>query len=146
MIEIFQRHLKRIHQHAGECYPNECCGILVGRTGERKRVIKIIETENVEITRGRDRYVLDGKDFLKADNIAKREGLEIIGFYHSHPGYPPVPSSTDRELAWQGYSYLIVSLQDGEDPEFRCWILNEVGKSWFEEKIVEIENPERADQ
>lgn len=146
MIEIYHRHLERIHQHAGECYPNECCGILVGRTGETKRVIKILETENFEIARGRDRYAIHGKDFLKADNIAKREGLEILGFYHSHPGNLPVPSSTDRETAWQGYRYLIVSLQDRKGPEFKCWILNETGNDWLEEKIYEIENPERADQ
>ncbi len=145
MIEIYQRHLERIRQHAKERYPDECCGILVGQIQGGKKVLKIFETENVEVTRGRDRYVIDGKDFLKADNIAKREGLEILGFYHSHPGYPPVPSSTDQKMAWQGYSYLIVSLQDGKEPEFKCWILDEMGKSWSEEKIVEIAVKGRED-
>ncbi len=136
MIEIQRPLLERIHRHAKESYPNECCGILVGRTRGEKRVESVFETENVEVRRGRDRYVIDPRDFLRVDKIAEDQGLDIIGFYHSHPGYSCVPSSTDQELAWQGYMYLIVSLQEGKNAEFKCWVLDETGKKWIEEKIL----------
>ena len=135
MIEIQRPLLERIHRHAKESYPNECCGILTGRTQGKKRVEGVFETENVEMRRSRDRYVIDPRDFLRVDKIAEGQGLDIIGFYHSHPGYSCVPSSTDQELAWQGYIYLIVSLREGKKPEFKSWILDETGKEWIEEKI-----------
>jgi proteasome lid subunit RPN8/RPN11 len=137
MIEIHHSLLERICQHAKEIYPNECCGIIIGRNEGRKRVNDIFETENAEVRRRRDRYVIDGRDFLGADKIAERKGLEIIGFYHSHPGYSCIPSSTDQKLAWPGYSYLIVSLQEGKEPEFKSWVLEENGKGWIEERICE---------
>ena len=135
MIEIQRPLLERVHQHAKKSYPNECCGILTGRTQGEKRVEGVFETKNVEIRRSRDRYVIDPGDFLRVDKIAEGQGLDIIGFYHSHPGYSCVPSSTDQELAWQGYIYLIVSLREGKKPEFKSWVLDETGKKWVEEKI-----------
>ena len=135
MIEIHQRLLERIRRHAPESFPNECCGILIGRNHSRKRVEVLLETENAEVQRRRDRYVINGKDFIDADNIAKKKGLEIIGFYHSHPKNGCIPSSTDQDLAWHGYSYLIVSLIEGKKPEFKSWVLEETEKGFMEERV-----------
>lgn len=137
MIEIHHLLLQRIYQQAKKSYPYECCGILIGRNQERKRVEDILETENQEVQRGRDRYVIDGRDFFRVDKTTARKGLEIIGFYHSHPDFACIPSSTDQELAWQGYSYLIVSLGEGKKPEFKSWVLEETGKGLVEEEIYE---------
>ena len=138
MIEISHRLLERIYQHARESSPHECCGILIGRNQRVKRVEDIFETVNVETRRSRERYLIDGKDFYMADKTATERGLEIIGFYHSHPGHPSIPSQRDLELAWQGFSYLIVSLKKRKNPEFKAWLLEENGKGFAEEKIDEI--------
>ena len=82
--------------------------------------------------------MIDGKDFYMADKNATERGLEIIGFYHSHPGHPSIPSQRDLELAWQGFSYLIVSLKKRKKPEFKAWLLEENGKGFVEEKIDKI--------
>ena len=142
MIEIHHRILEKISHHAKKNFPKECCGILIGRNQGGRSVEVLFETENAEIRRSRDRYIIDGKDFLDADNLAERKGSEIIGFYHSHPGNSCIPSSRDKELAWQGYSYLIVSLKAGKEPEFRSWIMEETGKGFIEEKIYETGNCE----
>lgn len=138
MIEIHQSLLDRIRRHAGESYPDECCGLLVGRSRDNTRIECVFETENVEVSMRGKRYVIDGRDFIRVERLAERSGREIIGAYHSHPDKPAVPSDTDRQLAWPGYHYLIVSLREGERaPECRVWRLGENGNGWIEEEVCE---------
>jgi proteasome lid subunit RPN8/RPN11 len=116
-------------------YPYECCGILIGRSKGFKKVEEILETGNMALRGGRARYRLDGRDFVEATHMSRQKGLDIIGFYHSHPAGTSVPSAKDRELAWQGYSYLIISLQVGEEPTFRSWILAPSTNDFIEERL-----------
>lgn len=141
MIEIHHHLIQKICRHAKACYPDECCGILIGRahgTDGVKSVRDLIRTENAEADRGRDRYLIDGREFLGADKAADDQGLEIIGFYHSHPASPCIPSERDHALAWQGYSYLIVSIGEEGKMEYRCWALDKDGKRLIEEGVLEI--------
>jgi len=140
MIEIDHSLLEKIRRHAGETYPEECCGFLVGRSQDKTRIESVFETENVAPSEKGRRYLIGGEDFIRVDRIAESSGLEIIGVYHSHPGKPAVPSETDSERAWPGYRYLIVSLREGEKgPACRVWRLEENGKGWIEEEIYEAE-------
>lgn len=111
-------------------YPHEACGILVGR---RQTVQQIFPAKNLNQERAQDRYELDPNDFKKADETARQQGLEIIGFYHSHPDHPPDASKMDIERAWEGYCYLIVSVLKGRLDSFKTWHLNK-GKM-IEEKL-----------
>lgn len=135
MIEIGQKFLDRIFEHAKESYPYECCGILIGQQKGNKKVQDLVETANLAERFGRSRYRIDGRDYLRADHQAKEKGLEIIGFYHSHPGVSSLPSATDQELAWEGFSYLIISLKAGEAPDVRSWVLEENRIGWIEETV-----------
>ncbi|MEK6776963.1 MAG: M67 family metallopeptidase [bacterium] len=140
VIEIHHSLIQRICRHAKACYPYECCGILIGRAHGSdgvKIVWDLISTENAEAGGGRDRYLIDGREFLGADKAADDQGLEIIGFYHSHPGYPCIPSERDHALAWHGYSYLIVSIGEEGKTEYRCWALDKDGKRLIEEGVRE---------
>ncbi|PIS36190.1 MAG: hypothetical protein COT35_12595 [Nitrospirae bacterium CG08_land_8_20_14_0_20_52_24] len=140
MIEIPHRLIEKILMHAGERHPDECCGILIGRVQGAegvKRAEEVRRTENAEI-HGRDSYLIHGREFLSADRAARSRGLEIIGFYHSHPGCPSIPSERDHARAWQGYSYLIVSLRENGMPECRSWALDADGRRLREEEIREI--------
>jgi proteasome lid subunit RPN8/RPN11 len=98
-------------------------------------VVSAIPAGNVIGERARDRYLVDPKDQFKAEKQAREQGLEVLGFYHSHPGHPPVPSSTDQELSWQGYQYLIVGIQPEAEPVWRCWQRG-AGDGVFEEVPV----------
>lgn len=72
-----------------------------------------------------DRYWIDPKDLLEAQRYARDRHYQVIGIYHSHPDHPAVPSECDRVLAWSGYSYLIVSVQQGIAQDLLCWTLDE---------------------
>ncbi|MFQ5951186.1 MAG: Mov34/MPN/PAD-1 family protein [Candidatus Geothermarchaeales archaeon] len=130
---------ERIARHAVREYPEECCGIMIGTPGERKEVVRVLPSENrAEVSR-RTRFSIDPQDIVDADRQAVEDGAEILGFYHSHPGVPPRPSVHDLEQAWPWYSYLIVGVRDGGQPEFASWILREDRGGFNREKVVLVD-------
>ena len=115
-------------------YPDETCGLLLGvRTGDAVEVRELVQARNLNRERARDRYELDPDDFLAADALARRQGIEIVGIWHSHPDHPARPSATDRDGAWGGWSYVIVSVGAEGIQELRSWRLN--GDQFLEEGI-----------
>ena len=117
-------------------YPQEVCGLLVGSRNGGDVVVRRAEpVANLETERADDRYRLDPDAFLTIDRAARREGLDIVGIWHTHPDHPPRPSATDLELAWPGYVYLILAVADGTAVEPRAWALKDGG--FVEQPIVE---------
>jgi len=125
-------------EHSKEDFPKEACGIMKGRTrtndGERvNEVVKIYRARNI-----RDNpllgYKIHAQDMYKAF-VELDTDLELIGFYHSHPHGPNAPSKTDiDECNYHDYSFLIISLEDFENPDVSAWVLYEDHVK--EEKIV----------
>jgi proteasome lid subunit RPN8/RPN11 len=109
--------------HAIGDYPRECCGILLGHAADHGWIISaaLPAANTAEPHRLADRYTLDPRALLAADRRARREGLDILGFYHSHPDHPAIPSRTDIDLAWEFYVYLIASVRDGAVSHWRAW-------------------------
>jgi proteasome lid subunit RPN8/RPN11 len=115
-------------------YPNETCGLLIGRTREGiVGVTEAIQARNLNHERPRDRYDLDPKAMLAADRAARAKGLEIVGVWHSHPGHPAEPSETDRAEAWEEWSYMILSVDRECVKDIRSWRLD--GGQFKEEEI-----------
>ena len=103
-----------LFDRAARGYPHEVCGLLLGREAERGTAVeRITQARNLAVERPADRYTLDPADFLAADRIARRDGLEIVGIWHTHPDHPARPSRTDHEAAWEGWSYVILSVGRG---------------------------------
>jgi len=99
--------------HARSAAPDECCGLLLGAEG---RVVDARPARNAADD-ARRRYVLDPKDHFDGRREARARGLDVIGFYHSHPRSPAAPSESDRaEATYDGHLYLIVGLA-AEPPE-----------------------------
>ncbi len=129
MLILPQEALLSMRRHALDTYPEECCGILLGRAGEpgagdlerERRVARALPARNLNRERAADRYLLDPADQFRAERQARIEGLEVLGFYHSHPDHPCLPSATDLQLSWEGYSYLILAVREGSGVEERCW-------------------------
>lgn len=125
---------RAIDARAREHYPHEACGLLVGRCGEHGVLVtRAEEARNLAVDRLADRYRLDPDDFRAADEAARRDGLDIVGIWHSHPDHPARPSATDLRAAWPGYSYLIVSVSAAGITERRSWRLD--GKTFIEQEI-----------
>lgn len=113
--------------------PEEACGLLIGRDGEIVRIETVLNVWPDPAERP-TRYAIDPLTQMKAEQAARGAGLDLIGFYHSHPTSPPAPSQFDMDRAWPGYIYLIVGLADPAQPVLRAWALDEKGS--FEEHPV----------
>ena len=116
-------------------YPNEACGLFLGRPSRLGGpvVVRAVRCANLNRERARDRYELDPRDHLAAEEAARREGLEVIGVWHTHPDHPARPSETDRAAAWEGWSYLILSVTAQGVADVRSFRLQ--GEAFLEEEI-----------
>lgn len=129
-----------IREHAVRTYPHECCGALLGRIvagkgNEEREIVAALALENQRDDSPRNRFSVAPRDVIAADRAAQAQGLEIVGWYHSHPDHPAKPSEYDREHAWPWYSYVIVKVEQGEPREMTSWRLKEDRKEYDEEKI-----------
>lgn len=106
-------------------YPNEGCGIFLGRrsTGADAEVTEVRLATNLRQDRARDRYIMDPKDILKAERDADGSGLEVVGFWHTHPDHPAQPSQYDADHAWPDYVYVIMSIERGKHVDVSGWVL-----------------------
>ena len=128
---------EKIRQHGIETYPHECCGALLGKdeNGERREIVAVLGLANQRDDSPRNRFSVAPRDVIDADKAAQANGLEVVGWYHSHPDHPAKPSEYDREHAWPWYSYVIVKVEKGEAREMTSWRLNEDRKEYQEERI-----------
>ncbi len=139
MLYFSRKDYNEIISHAKESYPNEACGALVGVSEKgaetAKNVLKSYRMENLNKDRAKDRYEINPKELLKIEKEASSDGMEVIGFYHSHPDHPDRPSAFDRERAWPLYSYVIVSVHKGKDISVKSWTFEDEKEPFGEEEI-----------
>lgn len=116
MITLDDSIRSRIREHGLRAYPNEACGVLLGRlpgdaTSATRAVTRDLPLENSrEAGEQYHRFVITPQDYLRAEKRADELGLDIVGFYHSHPDHPAVPSEYDRDHAFPGLSYIVTSV------------------------------------
>jgi proteasome lid subunit RPN8/RPN11 len=129
---------EQIEREGVAAYPNECCGILVGRdAGEERIVEKLIPMKNVfDASEQYHRFSIDPLALVRADEEAGREGRAVLGFYHSHPDHPAKPSQYDLDHAWPFYSYVIVSVLKKQASDMTCWQLDEQANTFKSQEIL----------
>jgi proteasome lid subunit RPN8/RPN11 len=141
---IDEQLVERIRRHGAETYPNECCGALLGRDADAesepatlvRRVLGLFPLVNRREDSPCNRFSVSGEDVREADKVARSEGLDVIGWYHSHPDHPARPSEYDREHAWPWYSYIIVSVLDGKPQDLSSWRLQDDRSVFAAETVV----------
>jgi proteasome lid subunit RPN8/RPN11 len=137
-----------IAQLAEQSYPEECCGLLIGKKETQAAAPPIITVISLYPTRNawreqhqhipledtpdanhseRDRFIIDPAEQLAAMKQSRAVGQEIVGVYHSHPDHPAIPSATDRRMAWPEYVYWITMVAQGQAIAHRCWQLQTDG-------------------
>jgi proteasome lid subunit RPN8/RPN11 len=126
-----------IGEHGQQTYPNECCGALIGRDGI---VSESYALPNTTSEGPRRRFLVRPDDYRAAEARAAETGRELLGFYHSHPDHPAQPSQYDLDHAWPSFSYVIVSVREGESREVRSWRLREDRSQFDEEAISTVED------
>ncbi len=105
-------------------YPAECCGVLAGRPGKVKEVLKLVPVTNRR-TDDPHRYLIAPDDLRRIEAELRSSGLEVLGCYHSHPDHPAAPSAFDTDQAWPWYSYIIVRVDRARAAELTSWMLDD---------------------
>jgi len=154
VLKLSQRQIELIRRHGARGYPNECCGILLGQAdGERKQVREVVALKNLRQEpeeaqelmpldspgreSERNRFLIDPQEQLRVEKDARARGLDVLGYYHSHPDHPARPSNYDREHAWPWYSYVILAVEASEPKDLASWVLAH-DRSRFEPEHLEI--------
>lgn len=127
--------LENIRKHASSTYPEECCGFLIGRKEDGYLVEEARGARNIAPEPRTTRYTIEPLDIMRAEKSASSSGRAVIGYYHSHPDHPSVPSEFDRSHAWPSYSYFIIRVQQGSPADFRSWRLAEEGGRFIQEEV-----------
>ena len=129
---------RQIESEGSAAYPNECCGILVGRDVQGRRLVeRLMQGTNVfEADEQYHRFSIDPRQQMKAEREAEAEGKVVLGFYHSHPDHPARPSEYDREHAWPFYSYVIVAIARGNAADMTSWVLDDASNQFLAQAIV----------
>lgn len=156
-LRLTPSHLETIHQHGARDYPSECCGILLGHSNQtHKEVTEVVPLKNLRhdpekaqellplessaAESDRNRFLIDPRDQIRVEKDARRRGLEVLGYYHSHPDHPARPSNYDRDHAWPWYSYVIISVERGKPGELNSWVLAD-DRSGFDSEHLQVMNP-----
>jgi proteasome lid subunit RPN8/RPN11 len=126
-----------IRKHGAGSYPHEACGAMLGLDGEAEREVRaLFPLVNRRDDSPRNRFSVDAGDVRAAERAAAERGLELVGWYHSHPDHPAIPSEYDREHAWPWYSYVIISVRAGEPREISSWRLADDRARFLAEEIA----------
>ncbi len=131
--------LHAMRTNCEDCYPLEACGLLIGRiTTDGWHIDEAQAVANLSTERAADRFQLDPDAYRETDRHLRGSGREIIGIYHSHPDCPARPSPTDLNNAWEGFAYIIVSIDQGHTADICCWALNAEGNKFQAVHIREV--------
>lgn len=144
MLTISKADADAIRQHATRGFPEEVCGFVLGSAVDEQKSVTGLKA----IANGWDeasgalrqtRFSIPTNEYVIADREARARGESILGFYHSHPNSPALPSNYDLALAQQifpGYSYIIVSVPAGEAGEMTCWVLRDDSSQFDRERLI----------
>jgi proteasome lid subunit RPN8/RPN11 len=135
---------EKIRADGVKTYPHECCGALLGRdlsppteANRSREIMEVFPLVNLREDSPQNRFSISPRDVIEAEKTARAHGLEVVGWYHSHPDHSARPSEYDREHAWPWYSYIILSVANGEAREMKSWRLQEDRTRYVEEEVHE---------
>jgi proteasome lid subunit RPN8/RPN11 len=142
-LHITYTDYEALRAHGEETYPNECCGVLLGKTdSEGNHVRQIVRAGNTRTDSAHNRYNIAPQELVKIQRQARTLSLDIVGFYHSHPDHPAQWSPTDfAEAHWIGCSYVITAVEKGKAATTNSFLLTgttEEDKK-FADQAIEIE-------
>jgi proteasome lid subunit RPN8/RPN11 len=139
-----------IRAHSEQTYPNECCGALLGRSVEEGwRVEAAVAAGNARTDSAHNRYQISPLELVKIEREARRQGLVIAGFYHSHPDHPAQWSTTDlAEAHWLGCCYVITAVAQGQAAATNAFLLagETEEEKRFEQESILVEDEPGAEQ
>ena len=138
MIAVRDEELVQMRAHGERDYPYECCGLMLGQFGNgRKQVVEVYAISNArEEQAKRNRFLIRPEELMRGEKYARDQGLDVVGFYHSHPDDVAVPSQYDLEHAWPTYSYIVIAVEKGRAADLRSWEMESDRTKFNEEEVV----------
>ena len=137
MLRLAKNLEQEIRDHGAKDYPNECCGAMLGTDGDTGREVRaLFPLINRRDDSPRNRFSITPEDFRAAERAAVERGLDLLGWYHSHPDHPARPSEFDRDHAWPWYSYVIVSVDGGVPKDLTSWQLEDDRSKFQPEEVL----------
>ncbi|QYO66799.1 Mov34/MPN/PAD-1 family protein [Leptolyngbya sp. 7M] len=140
MIYLDENSISEIRAHTERDYPYECGGMLLGKFVDgNKTVAEIFPLANAREAADRhDRILILPSDVMRADKYARTKGLDIVGYYHSHPDDTAEPSQYDLDHALPVWSYVIVSVLSGKAADLRSWEMEDDRSKFNEEELKNV--------
>jgi proteasome lid subunit RPN8/RPN11 len=143
MLKLSETIYSALRKHGEETYPHECCGVLLGRSGDDVNTVEeAVRAGNTRTDSAHNRYHIAPQELVKIQRQGRERGLDIVGFYHSHPDHPAQWSQTDfAEAHWLGCSYVITAVATGVAQQTNSFLLtgtNEEDKS-FQDETIQVE-------
>jgi proteasome lid subunit RPN8/RPN11 len=109
-------------RHAESTFPNECCGAMLGsEDGDGRAVTVAVPLENAFAGEQNERYEIRPEDLIQADREANRQGMVLVGIYHSHPDCDAYFSKTDLENSSPWHSFVVLSIKGGKFDHANCF-------------------------
>ena len=144
MLRIDYADYEALRAHGEETYPNECCGVLLGKNvaGDGNHVHQLVRAGNTRTDSAHNRYNIAPQELVKIQRQARGLGLDIVGFYHSHPDHPAQWSPTDfAEAHWLGCSYIITSVENGKAVMTNSFLLTGTAEDdkKFQDEAIQID-------
>jgi proteasome lid subunit RPN8/RPN11 len=150
MLKLSFADYEALRTHGEETYPHECCGVLLGNAeADGNTVREIVRAGNTRTDSAHNRYNIAPEDLVRIQRHGRKAGLDIVGFYHSHPDHPAQWSSTDfAEAHWVGCSYVITAVAKGKAQVTNSFLLTGTGEEdkQFVDEAVEIAMQEERRQ
>ena len=139
MVYLTEEHIRQIEAHGERTYPYECGGMLIGRFEDgQKSVVELLPMENAMTeTEQHNRVLILPKDVLRAERYAREKRLDVVGYYHSHPDHPAVPSQFDLDHALPVWTYIIVSVREGKAADVLAWEMENDRSKFNAEEIFD---------
>ena len=137
MIALAESARAEMEAHGREAYPEECCGALLGTIErETSRVTRVERLPNSQMENRARRFSIAPQEYRRVEKIADSEGLRLVGFYHSHPDHPALPSEHDREQALPFFHYIVLAVSSGRPGDLTSWVLSEDRGAFTREEII----------
>lgn len=138
-IQLTKALQARIFEQMEATFPNEGGGFLLGKVdGNTLTLADITQVENVfETEEQYHRYAMTPQDWMRLEDEADSRGLSLVGYYHSHPNSPAIPSVYDRDHALPNFVYIITSVMEGKAVDMRVWRL-QADRSQFDAEILVV--------
>ena len=141
MLRLSQAIYDALRTHGEETYPHECCGVLLGLSGDGvNEVVDAVRAGNTRTDAAHNRYHIAPQELIRIQRLGRERDLDIIGFYHSHPDHPAQWSKTDyAEAHWLGCSYVITAVANGAARQTNSFLLigtSEEDKRFDDEPIA----------